>query len=137
VSRRIASFAPLLVLTACATTAGAPLQLAGTSWQLASASGGPLAMAEAKAVTLEFSADQASGNGGCNRYNGSYTLRDGVLALGPVMATKRGCIGAGNEIEAAWFGALAQPLKVSSAGSELQLVTAAGETVTLRPAAKP
>ena len=130
-------FAPLLMLTACATTANAPLELAGTSWQLASASGGALAMPEAKAVTLEFTADQASGNGGCNRYNGSYTLRDGVLTLGPVIATKRGCIGPGNEIEAAWFGALAQPLKVSSSEGELQLVTAAGETVTLRAAASP
>lgn len=132
---RAALFAPLLMLSACATTASPPVQLAGTSWQLASASGGPLALPEANVVTVEFTADRASGNGGCNRYSGPYTLQDGVLTLGPVVATKRGCIGPGNEIESAWFGALAKPLKVSTSDGELHLVTDGGETVRFRAVA--
>lgn len=131
---RAALFAPLLMLSACATTASPPLQLAGTSWQLASASAGPLALPEATAVTVEFTADRASGNGGCNRYSGPYTLQDGVLTLGPVVATKRGCMGPLNDIESAWFDALAQPLKASAAEGELHLLTADGETVRFRAA---
>jgi heat shock protein HslJ len=134
---RMILMTPLLLLGACATTASPPLQLAGTSWQLASASSGALARREAATVTVAFSADRASGHGGCNQYNAPYTLQGNLLTLGPVVATKRGCIGAGGEIEAVWFAALAEPLQISLAQDELQLVTAAGETLRLRSAAKP
>jgi heat shock protein HslJ len=131
-------FAPLLMLTACAaTTANTPMHLAGTSWKLASASGGALAIPEASAVTMEFSAERAAGHSGCNQYSGPYTLRGSTLTLGPVVATKRACIGPGGQVEAAWFAALAKPIEVSMAQDELRLVTGAGETLRLRAATKP
>ena len=125
------------MLTACATTASPPLDLAGTSWQLASADGGMLAKSEARNVTAEFTADKVSGNGGCNRYNGTYTLAGDVLTVGPVAATKRGCMGNAGDIESEWFAALAKPLKATRVDGQLQLRTADGATLKFAPAAKP
>ena len=129
--------APLLMLTACATTASPPLELAGTSWQLASADGGKLAKSEARIVTAAFTADRISGNGGCNRYDGSYTLAGSTLTVGPVAATKRACMGDEGDIESEWFAALGKPLQATRVDGQLQLRTADGATLKFAPAAKP
>jgi heat shock protein HslJ len=126
--------ASCLALGACAT-AGTSVSLDGSRWQLASADKGALASPSAKTVTIEFTADRASGYGGCNQYSGSYTLVDGKLTVGPVMATKRGCMGDGNTIESAWFDALSQPLEVSQANGKLQLRAADGTTYEFATAA--
>lgn len=124
---------PLLLLTACATTAAPPPALDGTRWKLASADGGPLAMDEARQVTAEFTADRAAGFSGCNQYSGNYTLSGTTLNVGPVVATKRGCIGPGGEIERAWFDLLAEPVQVAREGEALVL-RGGGVAVRLEPA---
>jgi heat shock protein HslJ len=121
------------MLTACATTASPPLELAGTRWQLASADNGELAKSLAQAVTAEFSADKISGNGGCNQYTGSYQFADGKLTVGPVAATKRFCAET-SAIEKEWFAALAQPIDVARSDGQLQLRTAGGATLRFAPA---
>lgn len=131
---RAAAMFPLLLLAACATTASAPPELQGTRWKLASADGGPLAQAQAREVTAEFTADRAAGFSGCNQYSGTYTLSGNTLTVGPVIATKRGCIGPGGEIERAWFELLSQPLQVSREGQAL-LLSGGGVSVRLEPAA--
>jgi len=131
---RAAMMVPFLMLAACATTAGAPPALDGTRWQLASAEGGgPLALAEARAVTAEFTADRAAGFSGCNQYSGPYTLEGSTLSVGAVIATKRGCLGPGSQIERAWFDLLAQPLQVAREGEALVL-RGSGVAVRLEPA---
>ena len=112
---------PLLMLAACATTASPPPALEGTRWRLTSADGGPLALPEAQQVTAEFSADRIAGYGGCNQYSGSYTREGDTLTIAPVVATKRGCMGPGNEIEQAWFALLAEPVQVARDGDALVL----------------
>jgi heat shock protein HslJ len=43
-------------------------------------------------TTIEFEADgRASGNGGCNRFTGSYVFEGGGLTFGPLAGTKRMC----------------------------------------------
>lgn len=49
--------------------------------------------------TATFNKDDKtiSGSGGCNRYNGTYTLSDdGSFKVGPVMSTKMACVNGGN-----------------------------------------
>jgi len=43
-------------------------------------------------TTIEFDADgRVFGDGGCNRYTGSYVFEDGRLSLGPIAGTKKMC----------------------------------------------
>jgi heat shock protein HslJ len=126
--------APLLMLTACATPASPPLQLAGTQWRLEPAGAGPLGKAGAGKVTAAFTASQVSGHGGCNQYSASYTLAGATLSVGPVAATKRFCGDGGSEVEKAWFAALGQKLDVSRTNGRLELRAKDGGVLRLAPA---
>jgi heat shock protein HslJ len=43
-------------------------------------------------LTLEFTATDVSGNGGCNTFTGSYTLSSSnAIAIGPLASTLRAC----------------------------------------------
>ncbi len=68
------------------------------------------AVPDAQAITLDLSAAtgqrRASGFSGCNRYAGSYTLKNGLLSFGPLAGTRMACTGAGGEIESAYLDAL-------------------------------
>lgn len=129
---------PILVpvlFAACAAAPGAQAPLPGTSWKLASADRGPLAArAAGSGITLAFDAGRMSGHGGCNQYGASYTVEGEQLRPGPVVATKRACIGAGNEVEAAWFAQLAQPLAYSHRDGRLVLRGADGTELGFVPA---
>jgi heat shock protein HslJ len=63
-----------------------------------------------QAITLDLSAAtgqrRASGFSGCNRYSGTYTLKNGLLSFGPLASTRMACAGAGGDIEGAYLDAL-------------------------------
>jgi heat shock protein HslJ len=54
---------------------------------------------------------RASGFDGCNRFAGSYDLKNGVLSFGPLIATRMACTGARNALEQAFLDALAHIAK--------------------------
>ncbi len=57
--------------------------------------------------TLLFDATgNASGNGGCNTFNGSYTVDGATIAFGPMISTKMACVGPGDLVESAYLDAL-------------------------------
>lgn len=64
----------------------------------------------ARPITLDLSTAsgqrRASGFSGCNRYMGTYTLKDGLLTFGQLAGTRMACIGAGGQIEGAYLDAL-------------------------------
>lgn len=121
-----------------ATSAIAASELLGTHWHLTSASAGELARhGGATGITLEFGADQVTGFGGCNRYSASFALADGMLSVGPVAATKRGCPGDADAIERAWHATLGAPLSLSKEGTALRARTAAGEVLSFAPGPVP
>jgi heat shock protein HslJ len=65
--------------------------LAGTNWQLASFSGNQ-AMLPGTTITLSFDdAGSVAGNGGCNDYNGAYTVNGDQLTVGPLATTQQIC----------------------------------------------
>jgi heat shock protein HslJ len=81
-------------------------ELAGSRWQLAE--GLPGHDPGQVPVTLAFEGEgRISGNGGCNGYSADIRASADGVRIGPVVATKRGCPGARNQVEVAWFGALA------------------------------
>ncbi|RKT26496.1 META domain-containing protein [Paraburkholderia sp. RAU2J] len=78
-------------------------QADGTARAVPSADqGGPLTL------TLSTSKGQryASGFSGCNRFMGTYALKDGKLSFGPLAGTRMACMSLGGNIEGAFLDAL-------------------------------
>lgn len=42
-------------------------------------------------LTFDFATNKISGNGGCNRYNATFSLNNELLVVGPIMSTKMAC----------------------------------------------
>lgn len=75
----------------------------------------------------------ASGFSGCNRYMGTYTLKDGKLGFGPLAGTRMACATPGGQIESAYLNALNH---IDRSGvqmrppQQMQLVLDNGDTLT-------
>ena len=92
---------------------------------------------DGQALTLTLSTANgqrlASGFSGCNRFTGTYLLRDGKLSFGPLASTRMACAGTGSQLEPAYLDALAH---VERSGvqmqppQQLQLIVANGDTLT-------
>lgn len=81
-------------------------QLANTMWKLSGAAS-DTAISESSGITLDFAAADASGNGGVNTYNASYTsATDGSLKFGPIASTKMAGEQAAMDVEATYLAAL-------------------------------
>lgn len=128
-----------LALAACAgaRTAGAGDQaqtLAGTAWRLEELNGQPpVPVAGDNVPTLAFAADgsRASGNGGCNQFNGSYTQEGASLRFGPLASTRRACVDeAATRQETAYLRALESTTRHTATAEHLVLY--AGDQVVAR-----
>jgi heat shock protein HslJ len=75
----------------------------------------------------------ASGFSGCNRYMGSYALKDGKLSFGPLAGTRMACMTPGGKIEGAFLDALT---RIDRTGvqmrppQQMQLILDNGDTLT-------
>jgi heat shock protein HslJ len=128
----------LLGLAACAAAPETPPPLDGTRWTLRSADGGALAPhAGTSGITLRFEGERLSGYGGCNQYGGSFRLEQGNLSVDPVTATKRACVGSGNESEQAWFALLSSPLRLEHEADALRIIAADGSVLHFAPDLSP
>ncbi|CAB3766758.1 META domain-containing protein [Paraburkholderia solisilvae] len=120
--------------------------LDNTSWQLAAwthANGAARVVPHSEAgsagdapLTLTLSTAngqrRASGFSGCNRYTGTYTLRDGKLSFGPLAGTRMACAGTGGELEGDYLDALAHIDKTGvqmRPPQQLQLILSNGDTL--------
>jgi heat shock protein HslJ len=82
--------------------------LDGTQWTLAEINYDEPALDE-PAVTIRFEGDTLSGSGGCNSYNGTFTLGEDnpfVMTVGPVATTLMACPDPVGSQEAAYHEAL-------------------------------
>jgi heat shock protein HslJ len=87
-------------------------------------------------VTLVLSTEsgvrRASGFAGCNRYTGTYMLKDGKLSFGPLAATRMACATLGGKVESTYLDALTH---IEHSGvdmrkpQELQLILDNGDTL--------
>lgn len=82
-------------LAACAPavqSGGAPMLLAGSQWRLVELNGrAPVGGGEAPTLRFDAGEPRASGNGGCNQFNGPYTQSGDALHFGPMASTRRAC----------------------------------------------
>lgn len=84
--------------------------LEGTSWTLVELGDGQPTLAE-PAVTISFQDGQFSGFGGCNTYNGAFTLSDDnpfLMTIGPIATTQMACPEPLLSQESAYLAALQQ-----------------------------
>jgi heat shock protein HslJ len=105
-------------------------QADGTARALPSADQG-----EPITLTLSTKTGQrrASGFSGCNRYMGSYALKDGKLSFGTLGGTRMACTTPGGKIEGAFLDALTHIERTGvqmRAPQKMELVLDNGDTLT-------
>jgi heat shock protein HslJ len=102
--------------------------LSGTRWILADLNGAaPIAD---NVPTLEFGANgQASGNGSCNQYFGSYTIDGDTLNFGQFGSTMMGCEEPVMQQETSFLQTLGTAAVFTVAGDTLTITTAADATL--------
>jgi heat shock protein HslJ len=112
--------------------AGSPAPgLPGTSWVLAAIGDTPVADV---VPTLAFGADgTASGNAGCNTYNGTFAIDGATISFGPLISTKMACEGAANTTEQAYLGAL-QGASSWTIDADGRLILDGADPLTFQPA---
>ncbi len=117
-----------------------PLALAGTKWAATMINNGAGAVASLAAdseVNALFDADgRVSGRGGCNNYNGPFTLDGNNIKIGPVASTMMACDEATMKQEMAYFKALENTTTYSIRGNTLELRAADGALQVSFTAAK-
>lgn len=82
--------------------------LDGASWRLVEL-GENEPVAEDVTITITFAGEQISGSGGCNNYNGSFTLSDDnpfLVTFGPIASTRMACPDPAGSQETTYFSAL-------------------------------
>jgi heat shock protein HslJ len=98
--------------------------LAGSEWR-------PSFMSESDLpagnhIFVQFkSGGEISGNGGCNRFFGGYTVAGNTIKIGPIASTRKGCPGI-IRLEAAFFATLEAAKTFQLDGSTLILFDAVG-----------
>lgn len=110
------------------------VSLTSTDWQLESVDGAPLSAGTS--ASLRFENGQVSGNGGCNRFGGSYSQNGPALTFGDIMATRMACDVPRMELELRVHDRLRQVdgYVIDESGA-LALKKGTATLMTLRPAA--
>ena len=85
---------------------------------------------------IEFSTGgRMAGFTGCNMMSGTWTEEGGVVRFGPVMSTKRGCLGPAGDIEKRVLAAMGQGSTAARSGGRLVVSTPGGARFEFIPAA--
>lgn len=123
---RIGLAASSLALAACAATqppsmpGASPAPLAGTKWVAA-----PGDTSDSRQVArLEFVREgRISGYTGCNMLSSSWVVEGGAIRLGPVITTKRACVGPEMEVERRLLAAMGEKTRVVREDGKLVFVS--------------
>ncbi|NNE56755.1 MAG: META domain-containing protein [Hellea sp.] len=102
-ARIIPALVGTLVLAACAKAVTGP----NSAKDLTSLAGSEWGFEGKDEPFVNFDNDgNMNGNGGCNNFGGSYELNGQRLIIGPIMSTKKACMGPKMDIESRFFSAL-------------------------------
>ena len=106
--------------------------LEGSEWVPVEVAGAPVP--EESPAMLQFGAEgRVAGNGGCNRFAGTFTVGEGAISFGPMAVTRMMCPPPMMALERAFLDALAASVAYVRDGIALELGDASGTTVmTLR-----
>ena len=113
-------------------------ELAGTHWVLTQLGSEPIVLAEGKPeqfITLDSGQQRVSGNAGCNRLVGSYTLQGDQLSFSQMVTTRMMCID--QEREDAFVKALEATKSWRIDGAHLDLLDAGANLLARFEAGKP
>ena len=116
----------LFGLVLAAGTAGMTMgaDLAGSHWRPSFISASELP--PGIHMQVDFQPDgQITGNGGCNRFFGGYTVTGNHIKIGPIASTRKGCPGI-ISVEAAFFATLEAADRFEQDETTLILFDAAG-----------
>ncbi|HEX5130211.1 MAG TPA: META domain-containing protein [Usitatibacter sp.] len=125
-----------LGLAACATPPGpgasaAAAPLAGTRWVAVVDGAEPQSLPR-----LEFGeGGKLNGYTGCNMMSGTWRQEGAEARFGPIISTKRFCVGAGGEMEKRLMAALAPGARGVREGEKLVLIAPGGARFEFGPAA--
>jgi len=112
-----------------AAPVAAPLSLTGTRWiGVVEGSPDPRSLPRLEFVTSE----RVAGYTGCNMMSGGWRMEGGAVRVGPLVSTKRACVGPESEIERRVVAALAGTVKRE--GDRLVFTGAGGERFEFMPA---
>lgn len=115
---------PLLAVAVAEDGMTIGADLAGSEWRPSFMSESDLP--EGNHISVEFKpGGEISGNGGCNRFFGGYTIAGNTIKIGPLASTRKGCPGI-IRLEAAFFATLEAAKTFQRDGSTLVLFDAAG-----------
>lgn len=117
---------------ASGSAAGGPAPIAGTRWVgVVEGAADPRALPR-----LEFSSGgRLGGFTGCNTMSGAWTEEGGAIRFGPIIATKRFCMGSAGEVEKRVLAALGEGSRAMRSGDRLVVTSAGGERFEFSPAA--
>jgi heat shock protein HslJ/uncharacterized membrane protein len=107
-----------------------PPQLAGIDWKVTSFNNNRQAVVGVigeSRLTLSFKDGQVSGDGGCNRFSGTYATEGSKIRFGPLTATRRACAEPLMAQEREFLAALASAVTWSIDGNVLDMHRADGE----------
>ncbi len=96
-----------------------------------------LAVPDAVSATAAFSAEQITGDAGCNRFTGAYSTNGPAIAIGPVAATLMACPPEVAEVEDSYLARLADATAYAIADDVLTMRAADGSVVLRFSAAPP
>ena len=127
---RLALFGAAAVLVSACASVSLDEPLEGTPWRLVQLDGQRVApaggdpQAEPR-IQFNFSDARLIGSGGCNRLSGSYRLRERVLRIGPIAATRATCADpARTAIETRFVAVLEATASFDLKGQQLTLLDA-------------
>jgi heat shock protein HslJ len=110
------------------TSAAEAPSLDDTAWVLVALPGRTLV--PESSVTLQFTDGRLSGSDGCNRYSGSYSVKDAQLDVPPNLAsTQMACDPGLMEQARAYTSALTGAKSYRVSGDQLELLSASGATL--------
>ena len=118
------------MLKGCGGAAEGAGALADTAWRVTAIDG--RAQRLPRPATMRFTANRIEGNGGCNRFGGSYALERDRLSAGPLMSTRMACAGPGMRVEQRLLEILGAPVRVERRGDRVMILSNAKGSVTLR-----
>ena len=102
--------------------------IAGTKWVV------PGKGEASQRPRLEFGADgRVTGYTGCNSVSGSWRLEGGVVRIGPLVMTKRACLGEGDEMERRFLKAVNSTTGLSIESGRLVAQGEGGARLELSP----
>jgi heat shock protein HslJ len=130
-----ATLPPTVVVTAAATPV-VPTQLAG-HWVVTrmAIQDGSAVINPTTQITLEFMADgTVSGNGGCNNYNGPFTVtgvttpKGNGISIGPLVSTKKYCQDYTSQ-ETTYLNILQKAMAYNVDGNQLSITATTGDVL--------